>query len=65
MALSIGHTPWKNDTFPRNPQQNQACIIDELGENHLGIFTNPSFKSALLKGLSVFSIMFPSEINFP
>lgn len=65
MALSIGHTPWKNDTFLRNPQQTQACIIDELGENHLGIFTNPSCKSLLLKGLSVFLIMFPSEINFP
>lgn len=65
MALSIGHTPWKSDTFLRNPQPTQACIIDELEENHLGIFTNPSFKSVLLKGVSVFLIMFPSEINFP
>lgn len=65
MALSFGHVPWKNDTFLRNPQQTQACIIDELGENHRGIFTNLRFKSVLLKGLSVFLIMFPSEINFP
>lgn len=41
MALSVGHTPWKNDTFLRNPQQTQAYIIDELGESHLGSSYKP------------------------
>lgn len=57
MALSVGHTPWKNDTFLRNPQQTQAYIIDELGESHLGLLTNPRFKSVLLEGMPVFLIM--------
>lgn len=57
MAPSIGHAPWKNDTFPRNCQQIQACIIDELGENHLGLVTNLRFKSVLLEGLPTFLIM--------
>lgn len=67
MALSIGHAPWKNDTFPRNPQQTQACIIDELGENHLGLVTHPRFKSVLLEGLPVFLIMASlwNKVNFP
>lgn len=67
MALSIGHAPWKNDTFPRSPQQTQACIIDELGENYLGLVTNPMFKSVLLEGLWSFWLWLPSwnKVNFP
>lgn len=57
LALSIGYAPWKNDTFPRNPRQTQVCIIDELRENHLGLVTNPRFKSVLLEGLPVFLFM--------
>lgn len=67
MALSVGHTPWKNDTFLRNPQQTQAYIIDELGESHLGLLTNPRFKSVLLEGMPVFLIMASlwNNVNFP
>ena len=68
IAVSIGHAPWKNDRFQRKSRQTQACIIDELGENHLGLVTNPRLKSVLLKVYQALWLWFVSlwdKVNFP
>lgn len=67
MVPSIGHAPWKDDTFLRNFQQTQACITDELGENSLDLVTKHEVWSVFIEGLPVFLIMAPlwDKVYFP
>lgn len=67
MVPSIGHAPWKDDTFLRNFQQTQACVTDELGENSLGLVTKHEVWSVFIEGLPVFLIMAPlwDKVYFP